>query len=66
MLSHHSGVSQQFHREHVQRLTADAQHPMQSVSLPSHGFGLSHVLARLAAFAHLSSVPHHRGVDVGS
>jgi hypothetical protein len=35
---------------------------MQSVSLPSHGFGFPHVLSRLAAFAHVGWAPHHRGV----
>jgi len=62
MLSHQHEVTRMIHRERVQQLTDDAQQPMQSVSLPSHGFGFSHLLARFAAFAHVGAAPHHRGV----
>lgn len=62
MLSHQPEVHQLMHREHVQQLTDDAQRPMQSVSLPTHGFGLPHVLSRLASLAHVSLTPRHRGV----
>jgi hypothetical protein len=63
MLSHQPEVIGLIHREHVQQLTDDAQQPMESVSLPSHGFHVPHVLARLAALAHVGLVLHHRGVD---
>ena len=66
MLSHQPEVSRLIHHERVQQLADDAQQPMQSVSLPSHSFGLSHVLARLVAFAHLTSAPHQRRVDISS
>jgi hypothetical protein len=62
MLSHQPEVIRLIHHEHVQQLTDDAQQPLQSVSLPSHGFGFPHVLSRLAAFAHVGWAPHHRGV----
>lgn len=62
MLSHQPEVIDLIHRDHVQQLTDDAQRPMRSVSLPSHGFALPHVLSRLAAFAHVGWAPHHRGV----
>ena len=63
MLSHQPEVIDLIHREHVQQLTDDAQQPIESVSLPAHGFGFPHVLSRLAAFAHVGSAPRHRGVD---
>jgi hypothetical protein len=66
MLSHQHEVTQMVHREYVQQLADDAQHPMQSVSLPSHSFGISRALARLASFAHIGSVPRHRGADLRS
>jgi hypothetical protein len=62
MLSHQPEVVHLIHHEHVQQLAADAQQPIQSVSLPSHGFGFPHLLSRLATFAHVGSAPHHRGV----
>ena len=63
MLSHQPEVTRLIHRERVQQLTDDAQHPIESVSLPAHGFGLSHALSRLAALAHVGLAPRHRGVD---
>ena len=63
MLSHQPEVIGLIHREHVQQLTDDAQHPIESVSLPSHGLGFSHVLSRLAALAHGGFAPRHRGAD---
>ena len=63
MLAHQPEVAGLIHRERVQQLTDDAQQPMESVSLPSHHFGFPHVLARLAAFTHIGSTVHHRGVD---
>jgi hypothetical protein len=66
MLSHQPEVTRMIHREYVQQLADDAQQPMQTVSLPSHSFGFPHVLARLAAFAHIGSAPRHRGVHSGS
>jgi len=62
MLSHQPEVTTLIHRERFQQLKADAQQPLPSVSLPSHSFHFPHVLSRLAAFAHISSAPHHRGV----
>jgi hypothetical protein len=62
MLSHQPEVIDLIHRDHVRQLTDDAQQPIQSVSLPKHGFGLPHVLSRLAAFAHVGLAPRHRGV----
>ena len=61
MLSHHDATDL-IHSEHVERLTDHAQKPMQAISLPSHGFGVPHLLSRLAAFAHVGSAPRHRGV----
>jgi hypothetical protein len=63
MLSHQPEVTRLIHRERVQQLTDDAQQPIESVSLPSHGFGVPHVLSRLAALAHVGTAPRHRGVD---
>jgi hypothetical protein len=63
MLSHQPEVINLIHRERVQQLTDDAQQPMQSVSLPSHGFGFPHVLSRLAARAHVGLAPRHRRID---
>jgi hypothetical protein len=53
MLSHQPEVIHLMHREHVQQLTDDAQQPIESVSLSSHGFGFPHVLSRLAVLAHV-------------
>ena len=66
MLPHQPEVSRLIHHERVQQLTDDAQQPMQTVTLPSHSFGFSHVLARLAAFAHIGLAPRHRGADLRS
>jgi hypothetical protein len=63
MLSHQPEVIRLIHHEHVQQLPDDAQQPIDSVSLPAHGFGFPHVLSRLAALAHVGSAPRHRGVD---
>jgi len=65
MLSHQHEVTRMVHREYVRQLADDAQHPMKSVSLPSHSFGFSRALARLAAFTHLGSPVRHRRADLG-
>jgi len=62
MLSHQPEVTTLIHRERFQQLKADAQQPLPTVSLPSRSFHFPHVLSRLAAFAHIGSAPHHRGV----
>jgi hypothetical protein len=62
MLSHQPEVHELIHRDHVRQLSEDAQQPMQSVSLPAHGFGMPQLLSRLAAFAHIGVAPRHRGV----
>jgi hypothetical protein len=54
MLSHQPEVSRLLHSEHTQRLTRDAQDPMETVSLPTTG--VSRALSRLAVFAH-ATVP---------
>ena len=58
MLSHQPEVSRLLHSEHTQRLTRDAQDPMETVSLPTTG--VTKMLSRLAVFTHVALPARNR------
>jgi hypothetical protein len=60
MLSHQPEVIQLIHREHVERLTNDAQQPLESVLPASHG--LARVLSRLVPLTRLGSTLRRHGI----
>jgi hypothetical protein len=60
MFSQDPSVRQLVHREHVARLTEDAQQPMSWASIPTLGVGRA--LSKLAQVVHVGSAVRHRRI----
>jgi hypothetical protein len=60
MLSHEPEMIRLLHREHVQRLTQDAQRPIEST--PHSSPARARVLSRVAVLAHAALAVRHRRV----
>jgi hypothetical protein len=60
MLSHEPEMIRLLHREHVERLTQDAQRPIEATQHSS--LGTARVLSRAAVLAHAALAVRHRRV----